>query len=200
MIELFIYAAFVENLALTLFLGMCTFLAVSNRVETALGLGVAIIVVQALTVPLNHLLLSGLLVPGAWSWLGLPEVNLTFLKLVTFIGVIAAAVQVLEMTLERFASRLHRALGIFLPLITVNCAVLGGSLFMAERRYDLAQSVVYGIGTGFGWALAVVAFAAIRERVRYADVPRGLRGLGLSFLIAGLMSLGFAAFGRLALP
>lgn len=198
MIELFVRAALVENLALTMFLGMCTFLAVSKRVETAVGLGAAIVVVQALTVPLNYLLFTHLLAPGAWEWMGLPEVDLTFLKLVSFIGVIAAAVQVLEMVLERFAHGLHGALGIYLPLITVNCAVLGASLFMVERRYDLAQSVVYGVGSGVGWALAVIMLAAIRERVRYADVPRGLQGLGLGFLLTGLMSLGFLAFARLA--
>ncbi|MCK0097355.1 NADH:ubiquinone reductase (Na(+)-transporting) subunit E [Yoonia sp. F2084L] len=194
MTDLLITAIFHENLALTFFLGVCTFLAVSERLETAFGLGLAIIVVQTITVPVNNLIFSGFLVEGAWAWLGLPDVDLTFLKLIAFIGVIAAMVQILEMTLDRFAPVLYRALGIFLPLITVNCAVLGGSLFMAERQYDFAQSVVFGFGSGAGWALAIVAFAAIRERLKYSDMPAGLQGLGSAFLVTGLMSLGFSAF------
>jgi Na+-transporting NADH:ubiquinone oxidoreductase subunit E len=194
MTDLFLRAVFQENLALTFFLGMCTFLAVSKRVDTALGLGVAMIVVQAITVPVNHLIFQGLLIDGAWAWAGLPEVDLSFLKLISFIGVIAAIVQILEMTLDRFVPVLHRSLGIFLPLITVNCAILGGSLFMVERRYTLPESMVYGVGTGVGWALAIVAFAAIRERLRYADVPDGLRGLGMAFVVTGLLSMAFAAF------
>ena len=194
MTDLFLRAVFQENLALTFFLGMCTFLAVSKRVDTALGLGVAMIVVQAITVPVNHLIFQGLLIDGAWEWAGLPEVDLSFLKLISFIGVIAAIVQVLEMMLDRFVPVLHRSLGIFLPLITVNCAILGGSLFMVERRYTLPESMVYGIGSGVGWALAIVAFAAIRERLRYADVPEGLRGLGMAFVVTGLLSMAFAAF------
>lgn len=194
MIELFVKSVFQENLALSFFLGICTFLAVSKRVETALGLGLAVIVVQAITVPLNYLIFNLLLIEGAWSWLGLPDVDLTFLKLVSFIGVIAAMVQILEMTLDRFAPRLYRALGIFLPLITVNCAILGGSLFMVERRYDFQESLVYGVGSGFGWALAIVTFAAIRERLKYSDMPRGVEGLASAFIVTGLMSLGFSAF------
>jgi len=194
MTDLFLRAVFQENLALTFFLGMCTFLAVSKRVDTALGLGVAMIVVQAITVPVNHLIFQGLLIDGAWAWAGLPEVDLSFLKLISFIGVIAAIVQILEMTLDRFVPVLHRSLGIFLPLITVNCAILGGSLFMVERRYTLPESMVYGVGTGVGWALAIVAFAAIRERLRYADVPDGLHGLGMAFVVTGLLSMAFAAF------
>jgi len=200
MIEILLKSVFQENLALTFFLGICTFLAVSKRVETAVGLGVAMIVVQSLTVPLNYLIFQGLLVEGAWAWVGLPEVDLTYLKLISFIGVIAATVQILEMTLERYAPTLHQSLGVFLPLITVNCAILGGSLFMVERRYDLPESVVYGVGSGVGWALAIVAFAAIRERLRYADVPEGLRGLGLAFIVTGLMSMGFSAFVGVTLP
>lgn len=200
MSDLFLRAVLVDNLALSLFLGMCTFLAVSNRLDTALGLGAAIIVVQSLTVPLNHLMYRYLLVEGAWAWLGLPEVDLTFLKLISFIGLIAAAVQILEMALDRFAPALYRALGIFLPLITVNCAVLGGSLFMVDKAYGFWESVVYGVGTGFGWALALVALAAIRERLKYSDIPAGLQGLGITFIVTGLMSLGFTAFGRLASP
>ena len=200
MIELFFRSVFEENLALAFFLGVCTFLAVSNRVETALGLGVALIVVQAVTIPVNHMILSLLLVEGAWAWAGLPDVDLTFLRLISFIGVIAAMVQILEMTLDRHWPALHRSLGIFLPLITVNCAILGGSLFMAERQYDLGESVVYGLGSGVGWALAIVAFAAIRERLRYADIPAGLRGLGIAFVVTGLMSMGFSAFVGVRLP
>ncbi len=200
MIELFLTAIFAENLILVFFLGMCTFLAVSQRVETAAGLGVAVIVVQTITVPVNHLIFQGFLIEGAWSWLGLPEVDLTYLRLIAFIGVIAAMVQILEMTLDRFAPALYRALGIFLPLITVNCAILGGSLFMVERDYTLAESAVYGVGSGVGWALAILLFAAIRERLRYSDMPEGLQGLGSAFLVAGLMSLGFSAFAGLGTP
>jgi Na+-transporting NADH:ubiquinone oxidoreductase subunit E len=197
MIDLFLTAVFAENILLVFFLGMCTFLAVSKRVETAAGLGLAVIVVQTITVPVNNLIFSGLLVEGAWAWLSLPDVDLTYLKLIAFIGVIAAMVQILEMVLDRYAPALYRALGIFLPLITVNCAILGGSLFMVERSYDFAESVVYGFGSGTGWALAILAFAAIRERLRYSDIPVGLQGLGSAFLVAGLMSLGFSAFGGL---
>ena len=198
MIELLIKSVFQENLALSFFLGMCTFLAVSKRIDTALGLGLAVIVVQAITVPVNYLIFNLLLLEGAWAWAGLPEVDLTFLKLVSFIGVIAAMVQILEMTLDRFAPRLYRALGIFLPLITVNCAILGGSLFMVERHHDFEQSVVYGIGSGAGWALAIVTFAAIRERLKYSDMPRGVEGLASAFIVTGLMSLGFSAFSLVA--
>tara|TARA_R110002110_G_scaffold78921_4_gene206684 strand:- start:830 stop:1429 length:600 start_codon:yes stop_codon:yes gene_type:complete len=194
MTDLFLSAVFAENLALTYFLGICTYLAVSRRVETAVGLGIAVIVVQTITVPVNNLIFSGLLVEGAWAWIGLPDVDLTYLKLVSFIGVIAAMVQILELTLDRFAPALHRALGIFLPLITVNCAILGGSLFMVERQYDLAEAATYGFGSGAGWALAIVAFAAIRERLRYSDMPAGVQGLSSAFLVTGLMSLGFSAF------
>lgn len=194
MIELFFQSVFEENLALAFFLGICTFLAVSNRVDTAFGLGVAMIAVQVITIPVNYLLMQTLLVEGAWSWIGLPSIDLSFLKLLSFIGVIAAVVQILEMLLDWYWPALHRALGIFLPLITVNCAVLGGSLFMAERKYGFEESVVYGLGTGTGWALAIVAFAAIRERLRYSDIPAGLRGLGISFIVTGLLSMGFSAF------
>lgn len=194
MTDLFFRSIFEENLALAFFLGICTFLAVSRRMETAVGLGIALIIVQAITIPANHLIYNTLLIDGAWAWAGLPEVDLTFLRLISFIGVIAAIVQILEMALDRFLPRLHRALGIFLPLITVNCAILGGSLFMVERRYSFSESVVYGLGSGIGWALAIIAFAAIRERMRYADLPEGLRGLGSAFVVTGLMSMGFSAF------
>jgi Na+-transporting NADH:ubiquinone oxidoreductase subunit E len=200
MSELLLGTIFSENLALTYFLGICTFLATSRRVETAFGLGLALIAVQTITVPVNYLIQTYLLNEGAWAWAGLPEVDLSFLRLISFIGVIAAVVQVLEMFLDRYIPRLHHALGIFLPLITVNCAILGGSLFMVERRYDFADSALYGFGTGVGWALAVISFAAIRERMRYSDIPKGLEGLGIAFIVTGLMSLGFSAFAGVNAP
>jgi len=193
-VSLFIKAAFVENLALAFFLGMCTFLAVSKRVETAIGLGVAVIVIQIITVPANHLIYRYLLADGALAWAGLPDVDLSFLGLVSYIGVIAALVQILEMTLDRFFPKLYNALGIFLPLITVNCAILGGTLFMVERQYDLAESIVFGVGSGAGWAIALIALAGIREKLKYSDVPDGLQGLGIAFIIVGLMSLSFMGF------
>jgi Na+-transporting NADH:ubiquinone oxidoreductase subunit E len=193
-IDLFQRAIFEENLALSFFLGMCTYLAVSKRIETALGVGIALIVVQTISVPLNYLLHAHLLSAGALGWLGLPDVDLGFMRLITFIGIVAALVQVLEMTLDRFMPSLYRALGIYLPLLAINCAIIGGSLFMVERRYDFAESAVYGLGTGIGWALAIVTLAAIRERLRYADVPKGLEGLGMAFIVTGLISMAFSAF------
>ena len=198
-INLFIKAAFVENLALSFFLGMCTFLAVSKRVETAVGLGLAVVAVQTITVPVNHLLYYFFLADGALAWAGLPDVDLSFLGLVSYIGVIAALVQILEMTLDRYVPTLYNALGIFLPLITVNCAILGGTLFMVERNYDFGESVVYGIGSGTGWAIALIALAGIREKLKYSDVPNGLQGLGITFIIVGLMSLGFMGFSGVRL-
>ncbi len=198
-LSLFARAVFVENLALAFFLGMCTFLAVSKKIETALGLGIAVVVVQVITVPANNLILTYILKPGALSWLGLGETDLTFLGLISYIGVIAAMVQILEMTLDRFFPALFNALGIFLPLITVNCAILGGSLFMVERDYDFGESVVYGIGSGVGWALAIVALAGLREKMKYSDVPAGLQGLGITFMTAGLMSLAFMSFSGIQL-
>ncbi len=197
--NLFIKAAFVENLALAFFLGMCTFLAISKRIDTALGLGAAVIAVQIITVPANYFIYNYLLADGALAWAGLPDVNLSFLGLVCYIGVIAAIVQILEMVLDRYVPALYNALGLFLPLITVNCAILGGTLFMVERNYDLGESVVYAAGSGFGWALALVALAGIREKLRYSDVPAGLQGLGITFIITGLMSLGFMAFSGIQL-
>lgn len=199
MTDLLLAALFHENLALTSFLGICTFLAVSQRFETALGLGLAITVVQTVTVPINNLIFNGFLVDGAWAWLGLPDVDLSFLRLIAFIGTIAAVVQILEMVLDRYVPFLYRALGIFLPLITVNCAVLGGSLFMVERNYSFDEALVFGFGSGAGWALAIITFAAIRERLKYSDMPDGLQGLGSAFLVTGLMSLGFVGFARLGL-
>ena len=186
-------------MALAFFLGMCTFLAVSKKVETAVGLGVAVVAVQTLTVPLNNLIYQYFLKAGALSWLGLGEVDLTFIGLICYIGVIAAVVQILEMVLDRHVPSLYNALGIFLPLITVNCAILGGSLFMVERDYNFAESVVYGFGSGTGWALAIAALAGIREKMKYADVPDGLRGLGLTFMITGLMAMAFMAFSGIQL-
>ena len=194
LLELLLRSVFLDNLALSFFLGMCTFLAVSKRVDTAFGVGLAMLVVQTVTIPVNNLIYTWLLAPGALAWAGLGEVDLSFLRLIAFIGVIAAMVQVLEMTLEFHVPKLYRAMGIFLPLITVNCAILGGSLFMVERSYSFSESVVFGLGSGLGWALAIVMFAAIRERLKYADIPQGLQGLGMNFIVAGIMSLGFMAF------
>jgi Na+-transporting NADH:ubiquinone oxidoreductase subunit E len=195
--DLLLRSVFINNLALSFFLGMCTFLAVSKRVDTAFGVGLAIVCVQTVTVPVNNLIYVYILAPGALAWAGFDDVDLSFLSLIAFIGVIAAMVQILEMILEYRIPRLYRALGIFLPLITVNCAILGGTLFMVERDYTFAQSVVYGFGTGVGWALAIVMLAAIRERLKYSDIPDGLQGLGISFMVVGLMSLGFMAFSGL---
>jgi Na+-transporting NADH:ubiquinone oxidoreductase subunit E len=197
--NLFIRAAFVENLALTFFLGMCTFLAISKRVDTALGLGLAVMVIQTITVPVNYLIYTFFLKGGALAWAGLPDVDLSFLGLVSYIGVIAALVQILEMLLDRFVPALYNALGIFLPLITVNCAILGGTLFMVERQYNFGESITFGIGSGFGWAVALVALAGIREKLRYSDVPDGLQGLGITFIITGLMSLGFMGLSGIQL-
>lgn len=196
--SLFLAAAFVDNMPLTLFLGLCTFLALSKRPEAALGLGVAMTGVLGVTVPLNHLIYRFLLAPGAWAWAGLPEIDLSYLSLIAFIGVIAASVQLLEMLLDRFLPAIHAAFGVFLPLLTVQCAILAGSLFMVERSYTLAQSAVFGLGSGVGFAVAVAMLAAIRTRLAYADLPAGLRGLGIAFILTGLMSLGFAAFAQMA--
>jgi len=197
--NLFIQAAFVENLALAFFLGMCTFLAVSKRVETAIGLGAAVIVIQVITVPANYVIYTYLLQDGALAWAGLPDIDLSFLGLVSYIGVIAALVQILEMTLDKYFPKLYNALGIFLPLITVNCAILGGTLFMVERNYDFGETLVFGFGSGFGWALALIGLAGIREKLKYSDVPVGLQGLGITFIIVGLMSLSFMGFSGIRL-
>lgn len=198
-LSLFLKAVFVENLALAFFLGMCTFLAVSKKVETAMGLGVAVIVVQSITIPTNNLIYNYLLKSGALSWMGFSDLDLSFLGLISYIGVIAAMVQILEMTLDRFFPALYNSLGIFLPLITVNCAILGGSLFMVERGYNFPESVVFGFGSGVGWALAIMALAGIREKMKYSDVPDGLKGLGITFITVGLMALGFLAFSGIQL-
>ncbi|MEY4195825.1 MAG: NADH:ubiquinone reductase ((+)-transporting) subunit [Pseudomonadota bacterium] len=198
-INLFIKSVFIENMALSFFLGMCTFIAVSKKIETAVGLGIAVVIVQTLTVPANNLIYSFLLKEGALSWAGLKDVDLSFIALMACIGVIAAIVQILEMVLDKFFPALYNALGIFLPLITVNCAILAGSLFMIERDYAFGESVVYGVGSGFGWALAITAMAGVREKLKYSDVPQGLRGLGITFITAGLMAMGFMAFSGIQL-
>ncbi len=198
-LSLFIKAAFIENLALSFFLGMCTFIAVSKKVSTAIGLGIAVTFVQAITVPINNLLYRYLLREDALLWANLEGINLSFLGLICYIGVIGAMVQILEMLLDRYMPALYNALGIFLPLITVNCAILGGSLFMVERDYNFLESVTFGVGSGAGWALAIMALAGIREKLKYSDVPEGLRGLGITFMVVGLMSLGFLAFSGIQL-
>jgi Na+-transporting NADH:ubiquinone oxidoreductase subunit E len=198
-LSLFIKSIFMENMALAFFLGMCSFIAISKRVEVAFGLGIAVIFVQTVTVPVNNLLYTAILKKGALAWAGLPDVDLTFLGLITYIGVIAAMVQILEMLLDRFAPKLYNTLGIFLPLITVNCIILAGSLFMVERNYNFPESVVFGVGSGAGWALAIVALAGIREKMRYSNVPKGLRGLGITFITVGLMAIAFMLFSGIQL-
>lgn len=198
-ISLFVKAVFVENMALAFFLGMCTFLAISKKIQTALGLGIAVIVVLTITVPVNNLIYTYLLKEGALAWAGFPNVDLSFLGLLSYIGVIAAIVQILEMFLDKYVPALYNALGVFLPLITVNCAIMGASLFMVERDYQLGESVVYGLGAGVGWALAITALAGIREKLKYSDVPKGLEGLGITFMTVGLMSLGFMSFSGVSL-
>ena len=208
LINIFITAVFIENLALAFFLGMCTFLAISKNVKTAIGLGIAVIVIEAITIPANQLIYSLLLKKGAMSWangfvsvdtVNFASVDLSFLSFISYIGVIAAMVQILEMALDKFFPPLYNALGIFLPLITVNCAILGSSLFMVQREYGLAESTVFGIGSGIGFWLAIVALAAIREKLRYSNVPPGLRGLGITFITTGLMAMGFMLFAGIQL-
>ena len=199
LLSIFVRTVFIENMALAFFLGMCTFLAISKKISAAFGLGIAVVVVQVITVPVNNLLYTYVLADGALAWAGLPNVNLSFLGLITYIGVIAALVQILEMVLDKFMPALYNALGVFLPLITVNCAILGSSLFMVERDYNFAESVAFGAGSGVGWALAITALAGIREKMKYSDVPAGLRGLGITFITVGLMSLGFMSFGGIDL-
>jgi Na+-transporting NADH:ubiquinone oxidoreductase subunit E len=200
-LNLAIRSIFLENMALAYFLGMCSFLACSKKVETAIGLGVAVVFVQVLTVPLNNLILRYLLSEGALSWISpqLAGVNLTFLSFILFIATIAAAVQVVEMAVDRFAPALYTTLGVFLPLIAVNCVILGGALFMQEREYGFGESVVFAFGSGLGFAIALIALAAIREKLTYSNVPAGLRGLGITFISAGLMSLAFMMFSGIQL-
>ncbi len=198
-LSLAVKAIFVENMALAFFLGMCSFLAVSKKVETAFGLGAAVTFVLAVTCPLNNLIYEYLLKEGALSWAGMSTIDLSFLTFLSFIGSIAAAVQIVEMALDKYAPALYSALGVFLPLIAVNCAILGSSLFMVEREYTVMQSTVFGFGSGVGFWLAIVALAAIRERLKYSNVPPGLRGLGITFMITGLMAMGFMIFGGIQL-
>jgi len=198
-LSIIIKAIFIENLALSFFLGMCTFLAVSKKVSTSLGLGVAVIVVQMITLPANNLLYTYLLKDGALAWAGYPDVDLSFLGLISYIGVIAAMVQILEMTLDKFFPALYNSLGIFLPLITVNCAILGGSLFMVERDYNFVESVAYSFGSGVGWALAIAILAGLREKMEYSDIPLGLRGLGITFMTGGLLAIVFMSFAGISL-
>ncbi|WXL27373.1 NADH:ubiquinone reductase (Na(+)-transporting) subunit E [Ectopseudomonas mendocina] len=198
-LSLFVRAVFVENMALAFFLGMCTFLAISKKVETAIMLGLTVIVVQVITLPLNNLVLNYILKDGALAWAGVEGVDLSFIGLICYIGVIAAVVQILELTLDKFLPSLYNTLGIFLPLITVHCAIMGGTLFMVERDYNFTESVVYGLGSGVSWALAIALLAAIREKLKYSDVPAGLRGLGITFITVGLMSLGFMSFSGVQL-
>ena len=198
-LSLFIRTIFIENMALSFFLGMCSFIAISKKIETSIGLGAAIIVVQAITVPANNLIYTCLLKQGALAWAGFPEADLAFLGLLCYIGVIAAIVQILEMFLDKYMPALYNALGIFLPLITVNCVVMAGALFMVERNYNFAESVVYGVGSGASWALAIVLLAGIREKLKYSDIPAGLQGLGITFITIGLMSLGFMSFSGIQL-
>lgn len=198
-LSLFIKAVFIENMALAFFLGMCTFLAISKKVNAAIGLGLTVVGVLVITIPLNSLIYNYVLAEGALAWAGYPSVDLSFLSLVVFIGVIAAFIQILEMVLDKYVPALYNALGVYLPLIAVHCAIFGGSLFMVERSYNFVESVVYGAGAGVGWALAIAALAAIREKLKYSDVPAGLRGMGITFITVGLMSLGFMSFGGISL-
>lgn len=198
-LSIILKAVFVENLALAFFLGMCTFIAVSKKLETAVGLGFAVIAVMTITIPVNNLILNYVLKEGALRWAGVPNVDLTFLGLIIYISVIAALVQILEMALDRYVPVLYTSLGIFLPLITVNCAILGGSLFMVERDYDFMESVIYGFGAGAGWALAIIALAGIREKMQYSNVPKGLRGAGIIFIVSGLMAMAFMLFSGIQL-
>jgi|TARA_B100000768_G_scaffold32369_1_gene30988 Na+-transporting NADH:ubiquinone oxidoreductase subunit E len=198
-LSLLVRSIFIDNIALSMFLGMCTFIALSKKINAAIGLGFAVIVVQTVTVPVNNLLLTYLLSDGALAWVGLPNVDLSFLVYLCFIGVIAAMVQILEMVLDKYVPALYNALGVFLPLITVNCAILGGSLLMAERGYNFTESVVYGFGSGTSWALAIAVLAGIREKLKYSDIPEGLQGLGIVFITVGLISLGFMSFGGIDL-
>mgnify|MGYP001240173391 FL=1 len=198
-LNIFINTVFIENIALSLFLGMCTFLAISKKIDAAFGLGIAVIVVCAITVPLNNLIYNYILREGALTWAGLPNTNLEFVELISYIGVIAAAVQILEMFLDRYIPALYNALRVFLPLITVNFAILGASLFMVEKDLMFTESIAYGLGAGVGWAMAIVILAGIREKLKYSDIPEGLKGLGMTFIIVGLMSFGFMSFGGISL-
>ncbi len=198
-LSLLVKSIFVENILLAFFLGMCSFLAVSKKVENAVGLGFAVVFVLTITTPVNWLINRFLLDKGALGWAGLPEADLSFLRFIAFIAVIAAMVQLVEMILDRFSPALYAALGIFLPLIAVNCAILGASLFMVEREYTFGESIVFGFGAGTGWMLAIVSMAAIRYKLRYSNIPDGLRGLGIAMLVTGLMAVAFMSFSGISL-
>ena len=198
-INLFVQAALIDNMALSFFMGMCTFLAVSKKVSTSFGLGIAVIVVMMLAVPLNQLIYANVLAPGALAWAGYPEIDLSYLQLITFIGVIAALVQILEMFLDKYIPSLYDSLGIFLPLLTVNCAIFAGVIFMANRDYTLGESVVFAAGSGFRWAMAIVMLAGLRERMKFHAIPEGLQGVGITFITTGLMALGFMAFAGISI-
>lgn len=199
LLSIFTTAIFIQNILLAYFLGMCSFLAVSKRIDTAMGLGIAVIFVLTITAPINWLINTYLLLPGALSWAGLPDVDLSFLRFITFISVIAAVVQLVELIIEKFSPKLYVSLGIFLPLIAVNCAILGVSLFMAERKYDLLETLVFAFGSGVGWWLAILGMASIREKIASSDIPKGLQGLGITMITTGLMAIGFMCFGGINL-
>jgi Na+-transporting NADH:ubiquinone oxidoreductase subunit E len=199
LISIFVDSVFVGNILLAYFLGMCSFLAVSKNLRTSLGLGIAVVFVLTITTPVNWLIYRYLLAPGALAWAGLPDVDLSFLKLILFIAIIAGIVQMVEMVIDRYSQALYNALGVFLPLITVNCAVLGVSLFMVERSYTFAETVVYGVGSGIGWLLAIVSMATIKIKLRYADVPEGLQGFGINMITTGLMAMAFMLFSGITL-
>ncbi len=194
LIGLFVTSVFIQNILLSSFLGMCSFLAVSKRIDTAMGLGIAVIFVLVITAPLNWMLNNFLLKPGALSYLGMQDIDLSFLRFIIFIAVIAAVVQLVEMIIEKISPKLYVNLGIFLPLIAVNCAILGVALFMVEREYNLYETLVFAIGSGIGWWLAIIAMAAIREKMSYSNVPSGLQGLGITMITTGLMAIGFMCF------
>jgi Na+-transporting NADH:ubiquinone oxidoreductase subunit E len=200
LISIALNSVFVGNILLAYFLGMCSFLAVSKNLETSIGLGVSVVFVLTITTPINWLIYHFLLAPGALAWAGLPDIDLSFLKLVLFIAVIAGIVQIVEMVIDRYSDALYNALGVYLPLITVNCAVMGTSLFMVEREYTFGEAVVFGIGSGAGWMLAIVAMAAIMNKLRYADVPKGLQGFAISMIVTGLMAMSFMLFAGITLP
>lgn len=199
LISLFVNSVFVGNILLAYFLGMCSYLSVSKNLQTSFGLGLAVTFVLTITTPANWLVYHYLLAPGALAWAGLPHIDLSYLKLVLFIAIIAAMVQVVEMVIDRYSQGLYNALGVFLPLITVNCAILGASLFMVERQYTFGESVVYGIGSGIGWLLAIVAMATVMQKLRYANVPEGLQGFGIRMIVTGLMAMAFMLFSGITL-
>jgi Na+-transporting NADH:ubiquinone oxidoreductase subunit E len=199
LVGLFVRSVFIENMALAFFLGMCSFMAMSKKINAAIGLGIAVIVVQVLTVPANNLILTYFLKEDALAWAGVTGIDLTFLSFISFIGVIAAIVQIMEIVMDKYMPVLYNALGVFLPLITVNCVIMAGSLFMIERDYNFTESVIYGFGSGAGWAIAIVVLACLKDKMKYSDVPEGLRGLGITFITVGLMSLGFMSFGGISL-